>query len=300
MDRRDFIAQCTTAGAVMGLMSSGLALNAAETSRRWPIVVFSKPFQNLSFEETSALVAEVGWDGIECPVRQGGQVLPDRVEDDLPRLVEAMKKCGVAVHIITTDIRGPRDALTEKVLRTASRLGIKHYRMAHLRYDKDKSIPLQIQELKPAFRDLAALNKELGVCGGYQNHSGSDYIGGAVWDAHDLIKDLDPKCLGSHFDIGHATVEGGMVWPVNVRLMQPFFSAVYVKDFTWAQNDAKWRVRWCPLGQGMVQQSFFNTLKASAFAGPISQHFEYPLGDASSMKSAFKNDLQTLKRWLQA
>ena len=37
------------------------------------------------------LVAEVGWDGIECPVRSKGQVEPERVEEDLPKMVEALR-----------------------------------------------------------------------------------------------------------------------------------------------------------------------------------------------------------------
>jgi sugar phosphate isomerase/epimerase len=275
-------------------------VRAEDRSHTRPMVAFSKAFQNLNYDETAALVAEVGWDGIECPVRQGGQVLPERVEDDLPRLVEAMKKCGVSIQIITTDIRGPRDALTEKVLRTAARLGIGHYRMAHIRYRKDQPIPQQLREHKPAFRDLAALNREVGICGGYQNHSGSDYLGGAVWDIYELIQDLDPKCLGIHFDIGHATVEGGMIWPVHAQLMRPFFSAVYVKDFIWAQTGSKWQVKWCPLGEGMVQRSFFDSLKASGYAGPISQHHEYPLGNKTEMTAAFKADLKALQRWLPA
>lgn len=300
MDRREFVQRCVAIGTVVNFTGLGAGILAADTAHRWPVAAFSKAFQNLSYDQTAALVAEVGWDGIECPVRQGGQVLPERVEDDLPRLAEAMKKCGVAIHIITTDIRGPRDSLAEKVLRTAARLGIGHYRMAHLRYRKDLPIPQQLRELKPAFQDLAALNRELGICGGYQNHSGSDYVGGAIWDIYELIKDLDPKWLGIHFDIGHATVEGGMIWPVHAQLMRPFFSAVYVKDFTWAEIDSKLRVKWCPLGQGAVQKSFFDSLKTSSFAGPISQHHEYPLGNNSEMTTAFKKDLQTLQRWLKS
>jgi sugar phosphate isomerase/epimerase len=297
--RRRFVHRLAVAGTAMAAAAPVLDLAAAAARPRWPVIAFSKAFQSLSFAETAALVAEVGWDGIECPVRPGGQVLPERVTDDLPRLADEMKKCGVAVHIITTNIVKVQEPTVEKVLRTAVSLGIRHYRMGPIKYLKDQPIPRQLQELKPAFRDLAAMNRDLGICGGYQNHSGSDNVGAAVWDIYELIKDLDPKFLGTHFDIAHATIEGGLIWPVHAQLMLPFFSAVYVKDFTWGRDQTQWRVQWCPLGQGMINRSYFETLKASGFAGPISQHHEYALGNKAAMTAAFKKDRAELRRWLE-
>ena len=67
---------------------------AAAPAPRWPIIGFSKPFQTLGPEQTADTVAEIGWDGIECPVRAKGQVLPERVEEDLPKFVEALRQRG--------------------------------------------------------------------------------------------------------------------------------------------------------------------------------------------------------------
>jgi hypothetical protein len=39
-------------------------------------------------------------------------------------------------------------------------------------------------------------------------------------------------------------------------------------------------------------------LKNSAYAGPISQHHEYELGDVPAMTAYFKKDLAVLKTWL--
>jgi hypothetical protein len=46
----------------------------------------------------------VGWQGIELPLRANGQIEPERVADDLPKMVEALKKRGLQVGLITTDI----------------------------------------------------------------------------------------------------------------------------------------------------------------------------------------------------
>ena len=298
LSRRQFMAGMAAAGAALTLASPSAVLGQSVTKKRWSFIVFSKAFQELSYDDTADLVAEVGWDGIECPVRKGGQVLPERIEDDLPKMVAALKKRNCELTMMTTDIRNATDPLSVKALRTASKLGIRYYRLMSFRYRASQPIPDQLRELKPELRDLAALNKELGMCAGFQNHSGSEYIGAPVWDIFEVIKDLDRQSMGVFFDIGHATVEGGLAWPIHARLMEPLYRSIYVKDFTWQKAARDWQVKWCPLGQGMIHPSFFQNLRKSAFTGPISQHFEYPIGTGKERVQTMKKDLETLKGWL--
>jgi len=267
---------------------------------RWKIIAFSKPFIQLSFDDTADLVADVGWDGIECPVRKTStHIQPERVEEDLPKMVAALQKRGRDVAMLTTDIVGV-DASAERILRTAVKLNIRKYRLGPIRYVATKSIAQQLQELKPQFRDLAQLNKTLGIQGGIQNHSGADYFAAPVWDAMQTIDGLDPSAMGIAFDIGHATLEGGLSWPIQARLAEPRYSVVYVKDFRWEKQDKGWTSVWCPLGQGMVNKKFFATLASSTYAGPIGQHHEYDLGKTPAENLAhYKEDLRVLRGWLQ-
>ena len=129
--RRTFIAD--TAGA-LGVLLFSARVFSAPTTRSFPIITFSKPFQSLSFDDTADLLREVGYDGIECPLRKKGQVEPERVEEDLPKLRDALQKRGVDLTLITTDIGGV-NALNEKVLRTAAKLGVKRYRLTQFSYD---------------------------------------------------------------------------------------------------------------------------------------------------------------------
>jgi sugar phosphate isomerase/epimerase len=296
--RRQFLSQLAVASTALAAAPSLLAQGAKAAP--YKLIAFSKPFQDLTPDQTADFVAEVGWDGIECPVRAKGQILPERVEEGLPKMVEAMKKRGREVTIITTDVKNIKDPLTEKVLRTASKLGIKRYRMGFWKYDAKKTIPDQLKEIGAELRDLAALNKELGLCAGFQNHSGADYVGAPIWDIYSMIKDLDPKHMGICFDIGHAHIEGGMSWPIESRLMEPYYTAVFVKDFAWKKGEKGWKAEWCPLGEGQVSQKFFQTLKKSNYAGPICQHHEYPLKPGKEMLAPMKQDLAVLKQWLAA
>ena len=238
VSRREFI-QRTSLGAALALtpLSDLAAREARQPRARWKVIAFSKPFTNLSFDDTADLVADVGWDGIECPVRKAStHIVPERVDDDLPKMVEALKKRGREVSLITTDITGV-DRSAEQILRTAAKAGIRRYRLGPLRYAADKPITDQVEQFKARLRDLAQLNKTVGIQGGIQNHSGQDYFGAPVWDAYEAIRDLPPADMGIAFDIGHATLEGGLSWPLQVRLAEPRYSLVYVKDFRWEKQE---------------------------------------------------------------
>jgi len=288
--RRQFL---TTAALAAAAATTPRAYAAADP--RFKIIAFSKPFADLNFEDTADFVADIGWDGIECAVRaKAGHIAPEKVEDDLPKMVEALKKRGKEVTIVTTEIT-KLNPLAERILRTSAKLGIKKYRFGFEKYTKDKPVPETVREVGAALKDLAAFNRELGIQGGWQNHSGSDYVGAPIWDVWTMIKDLDPNHVGMCFDIGHATLEGGLSWPVQARLMEPFYVAVYLKDFRWEKTAKGWEPLWCNFGEGTVQKSFLANLKKSAFTGPLAQHHEYKaLGTGKEMIANMKKDLATL------
>ena len=299
LTRREFVTTTGAATAAVAAFPPGLFAQG-KAERRFQLIGFTKPFQNLNFEDTADTVAEIGWNGVECPVRPEGQIEPERAPDELPRLVAALKKRGKELTLMTTAITSVSQPHTEQLLRTAAKLGIRRYRLGFLKYDLARSIADQLAEIGARLRDLAAFNAELGLQAGFQNHSGRDQVGAPVWDLWTMIKDLDPSHMGVCFDIGHATIEGGLSHPIQARLVQRHFTAVFVKDFLWERTDNGWRERWVPLGDGMVEKSFFKWLKTTTFAGPISQHHEYEHGEGRPMIAKMQKDLKVLREWLAA
>jgi len=296
ISRREF---ATRSALAVAALAAGTSSASAAPAVPWKIIGFSKPFDKLSPDDTADLVADVGWDGIECAVRaKSGHIAPERVEEDLPKMVEALKKRGKTIEIVTTEIV-KLDPLAEKILRTMVKLGIKKYRFGFSKYVKDKPIADTVREQGAALKDLSKFNGEIGVQGGWQNHSGADYVGAPIWDVWTMIRDLDPKHIGMCFDIGHSTLEGGLSWAVQARLMEPFYVAVYLKDFYWEKTAKGWQPLWCPFGEGSVQRSFLTNLKTSNFAGPLSQHHEYKtLGTGKEMIANMKKDLAKLREWI--
>jgi len=301
--RRRFLG--ATVAAVAGAASRGhmVAAEPAAPARRFSLVGFTKPFADLSFDDTADLVAEVGWDGVEVAVRDGNatHIAPDRVENDLPRMVEALRKRDKELAIVTTSVVA-LDTAGERVLKATAAAGIPRVRLGFLKYPKQGGDPLkQVAELRAALADVAAACRDLGLRAGYQNHSGAEYVGATVWDLHAALRDLDPKHVGACFDIAHATVEGGLAWPLHARLMADRLVAIFCKDFFWEKLDGGQKLRWCPLGEGVVQRSFFDWLKTTSFSGPISQHHEYGrLGTGPGMVAQLKRDLDRLRGWLDA
>lgn len=289
--RRHFLAGSLAAAAVC---TTG-RLQAQPPTARNPICAFTKFLQSLSYEQLAQTIAELGFDGVEATVRQRGHVLPERIAEDLPKLVEALQKCGLEITVMTSDVSRVDQPLTEKVLRTAASLGVKRYRMAYYTYDLNKPVRPQLDELRPAVRELAALNRELGIQGLYQNHAGARYVGATVWDITELLREVPPAEIGMAFDIRHATVEAGSAWPVLQNVAEPHLGALFVKDFRWQER----RVEDVPLGQGQVDKRFLERVKKSRFAGPISVHVEYlEQAGVEANTQALGRDLGTLRQWL--
>lgn len=297
LDRRHFLSSAVL-GTCGAMVLGQDALAAATDDEQRPICCFAKALQHLSFDEMAERVAEMGFQGIEATIRNGGQVEPADITTGLPQLVQALQKRGLDVTIMTSDINSVDQEDTQRVLSTAADLGIKRYRMRYFTYDFKKPLRPQIEALKPQFAKLAALNHRLGMTALYQNHSGAKYVGAPVWDVYEAIKDLPPEDMAIAFDIRHATVEGGLSWPLEFHLVQSHLGAIYVKDYQWEGS----KVVNVPIGEGRVDPVFFTMLKESRFEGPISLHMEYidhkdPALQQASLEAVAK-DMQALKKLL--
>lgn len=310
LSRRELLAG-TAAGLAMMPLAGITGKSFQPNKKKFQICIFSKHLQWLDYDGMAQTAAELGFDGVDLTVRRGGHVLPERVEDDLPKAVEAIKAAGIKPLMMATDINDPDDPNTEKILRTASALGIPYYRLGKYRYTDDKSIVSTLKESKPKIRDLAAMNKHFNIHGDYQNHAGSRYVGAPVWDLWELIKDLDPKYIGCQFDIRHATVEGGQAWPLHLKIISTWIKTLAIKDFVWEKQKNKWQAVNCPLGKGAVDfAGYIKLLKQLSIAGPVSVHYEYDLGGANhgatkltmekeKVLTAIRRDLEFLKTRLR-
>ena len=298
LDRRQFLTHSAAAAAAF----SSAAVHAEKNERSQqpnPLVFFSKPFNSLSFDELAAKTAALGFQGLEAPIRAKGNVEPEAVAEELPKLTAALRKHGCAIHIMTSDINDPSAPLTESVLRVAAAENIPFYRLKYFKYEDGKSITQQIDNWAAQLKDLTQMSHELGITPVYQNHAGSNYFGAQIWDVYRAFQKIGSDHIGMAYDIRHATAEAGSSWPIGFRLISDHVKAVYVKDFVWGESTRPVNV---PLGEGRVKPEFMKMLAKTGFKGPISLHEEYL--DHKDPKlvpqhwEAIEKDLDTLKSWM--
>ncbi|RYY58999.1 MAG: sugar phosphate isomerase/epimerase [Chitinophagaceae bacterium] len=244
-----------------------------------PISIFSKALHFLHFEEMAETVAGMGFDGIDLTVRPEGHVLPENVERDLPEAIRIFKKYNLQVYSIVTTIRDAEDPLTERILATAGKLGIGHYRMDWIRYNDLIPVEQDLANIEKSLIKLSALNAKYKIYGGYQNHSGrlgnQTVFGGPVWDLGMILKKINSPWLGCQYDIYHATAEAVTSWPSGFRFITPHIRSIALKDFKWNQADGR-KKEPVPMGKGLIDfAAYFRMLKQAGVNVPISIHCEY-------------------------
>jgi len=309
VSRRGFVARAAAIGLTVGaLKPASWHADTSPSDRREErvIAVFSKHLQWLPFADVGPVIAESGFRAVDLTVRPDGHVRPERVEDDLPRAVETLHKSGLTVPLITTAITDAADPLTRRVLATARKVGVSHYRMGYWSFPPNVDPLTALRALKPRAAALAALDREIGIRGGYQNHVGTR-IGGSVWDLGVLLEGIDHEGLGVQYDIRHAVAEGGESWPVALRMIAPHIDTIALKDLVWATRpDGRWEPRSVPLGDGMVDfPAYLRQLLVLGPLPPATMHFEYPplemsgRGDATRRRQTVEGMRRDLTRFEQ-
>lgn len=326
MDRRNVLLAGGALASSLLLARRGVAqVPAAAPAGKLKIDAYSRHLQWLRDPaEVAKAVIDMGHDGLDITVRPyPGHVDPAKVASDLPPFVKVIRDHGLSVSTITCPITDAQSPNAERIIETAANLGIRNYWWGTFRYDQAKPVMPQLDALKPRVEKLVALNAKYGVKAMYHNYSGPGTVGAAIWDMLEVLREFDPRWVGFHFDVGHATNAGGNnTWALNMRAAGSYIGGLSIKDSfleRLAPGEAPqhgprsdgppypWHVRYVPLGEGNVNLPLLaQVLKEIDFSGPVEIQAEYPNGGAESAKDklslpreqvlgAMKKDLQVLK-----
>lgn len=281
MNRRTFN---KSAGlSALGLAAGASPLPAAEAAKKDGLSVhlFSKHLQFLDYPEMARVAADLGFNGLDLTVRPGGHVAPERVEDELPRAVEALHAAGLRPFMMASGVNNADDPVNRRVLKTAAAHGIRAYRTAYYDFQNGLSWQQDLERMREKFRALGRFNADLGLHGAYQNHAGPRYPGAYIPDVAYLLEGADPRRLGCQYDIRHATVEGGTAWPRGLGWIKDHIPTIVIKDFRWEQIDGRHRPVNVPFGTGMVDfDRYFSLLRGYGLKPVATLHLEFPLGGA--------------------
>jgi sugar phosphate isomerase/epimerase len=182
--------------------------------------------------------------------------------------------------MITTDLTSAEVPHARPLLEAAARSGVRWFKTGYWQY-RSSDVRGEVTEVGRALAGLASLARDCGIEMGFHNHEG--YVGAALWDIAPAMDRLEPRWAGYYFDPRHAVAEGGGgAWKAATHLVMPRLKMLAIKDCVWHKASDGWHIENCPLGEGLVDWTWFgSTLRSTEFRGPISIHLEYEIQGAT-------------------
>jgi sugar phosphate isomerase/epimerase len=252
------------------------------------ICAFSQNLIKVPYPELGLIAQQIGYDGVDLTVMDGGHVDPHVTNVDLVRAIESVRGAGLEVPMITTTLTTTSEQTAYPILAITGHTQVHLYRLGFWPYGAG-DIPRRLAQVRNDLLALLALGRNYQMAAMFPNHAGG-YVGEALWDAQGLIGDMDPQWIGYYFDPSQVAGE----WDIALRLVLPRLKAVALQDYTWVKSGNAWKMQMCPLGEGMVDwPAFFRILAQAKFTGPVSIHQEYRVQDEVA---AMNKDLEFVRK----
>jgi sugar phosphate isomerase/epimerase len=248
--------------------------------------VFTKPWKTQTLDELGELVADMGFDAVEYPLRGGYQVQPEDGAEGIRKLVETLKKHGVGVASIAGGIDVAVEDGKGKVLGASAELfeacgayGIPVIRICQ-GFNKALGFWDNIKRLQEKYDAIAEIAAKTGVTLGVQMHHGNSDITNS-YDSSILLQKYDPKLVAAVWDAGHSGLAGeapayalDALW--NNLCMVNFKAAYWVQSTDTHGSIARWRVNWVTGPNGMCPWTdAVAYLKKRGYEGTVCLPAEY-------------------------
>ena len=213
--------------------------------RAFTYSVFTKPW-TMPITQLGERVRQLGFDGIELPVRPGFQVEPKNVGRDLPKAAKKLAQCGVMI----CSVAGPTDEPTiaacaeaeVPVIRVMVAVGDEGYMAANAKAQAE-------------YDALVPLLDRYGVTIGVQNHCGK-FVANAMGLRY-LVEKYDPKHIAIVWDAAHEAIEGQQPEPA-LDIVWSHLCMVNLKSAFWRRTNgpeaecAEWNHYWTTGRNGMA------------------------------------------------
>jgi len=268
----------------------GPKAGVVQPARATPMIcAFSQNLIKVPYPELGLIAQQIGYDGVDLTVMDGGHVDPHITNVDLVRAIESVRGAGLEVPMITTTITTTNEQTAYPILAITGHTQVHLYRLGFWPYGAG-DIPRRLAQVRNDLFALLALGRNYQMAAMFPNRAGG-YVGEALWDAQGLIGDMDPQWIGYYFDPSQVAGE----WDIALRLILPRLKAVALQDYTWVKAGGNvWKMQMCPLGEGMVDWPvFFRILAQAKFTGPVSIHQEYRVQDELA---AMNKDLEFVRK----
>lgn len=256
--------------------------------------VFTKPWKNISADELGKLVQEIGFTGIEFPLRDGYQAQPRNAEEELPALAETLKKYDVSICSVAS-------SLDENIFAACQKAGVKILRiMANVKPDviKEKGYWAVEDELVAKLEALYPLCEKYGVMIGVQHHYGAGVFN--TMEMRHLLDRTDARYVGGIWDAAHSAlsyeVPEQAIDIIYERLILVNLKNAYVRR--WETEDGLiFKPFFCPAKEGATDWArIIAHLKKKGYTGDYCMPCEYT--EEEKTVEYIKEDMAYLKALL--
>ncbi|MGI5817573.1 MAG: sugar phosphate isomerase/epimerase family protein [Armatimonadota bacterium] len=237
--------------------------------------VFSKPWKSLPLPDLARHLNELGFTGVEFPVRPEFQVEPDDVAEGLPEAARIFADHGIAIE----SVAGPTD---EPTIAACGEAGVPIIRICPA--IGPDGYYATLDRLRGEFEQAAPLLEEHGVAIGIQNHCNN-----FISSAHaimDLIGDYAPEQFCAVWDPAH-NVLSGEIPEQAIEIFWSHLRMVNLKNPVWLRQNgpeaavAQWRMYWTSGREGICSwEKVIRLLQDRGWEGPATLCAEYSDHDA--------------------
>jgi sugar phosphate isomerase/epimerase len=238
---------------------------------RTQFTVFSKPWKDMPLPQLGRYLKDLGFDGVELPVRPDFQVEPRNVADGLPEAARLLGDCGIRIG----SVAGPTD---ERTIAACGEAGVPIIRIC-VNIPREKDYPTAIDDLRREWDALVPLLDEHGVAIGVQNHAGR-CIANAMETVH-VIGKYDPRHICLVWDASHEALAGNEP-ELALDIGWPHLRLVNLKNAFWKRTNgpeaeaAQWTWYWTSARHGRADWARVAAyLKKRGYDGDICLTAEY-------------------------
>ncbi len=184
-----------------------------------PITVFTKPWQHLEMGALADLIADLGFDGIELPVRPGFQVEPETIDTTLPVAVKRFKERGLRICSVAGDLDQ----------RTATALAVSGVPVLRtmLKIEAGKSYRENVELFRDTCLTVGEVLKDSKTTIGLQNHC-DEFVTSAIGVIH-AIEPLPEETVTAVLDLGHTGLDGELE-DIAIDITWPRLSLINLKN----------------------------------------------------------------------
>lgn len=257
--------------------------------------VFTVSTPELNIIETTKVLKEIGYDGVEwrvsspAPVKKPDDYSYDRrywsynlSTLDLQKIYETAvdtknicDRSGLEIYSLTTYL-GPSDIEDiEQVLNAAKVMNCKNIRVNAPKYDEKENYRKLFDRTVAEIKLLEKIAAQYETRVNFEIHMGNIIPSASA--AYRLVSNFDPKYIGVIFDPGNMVHEGFENYRLGIELLGEYLACVHIKNAIWkleevAENGVDvWKPTWSPLKKGFADiQKLIQVLKDVNYSGYLS------------------------------